>query len=387
MTVIGWPMAMSTVAGSVRWPAMDEQPREHVPWRIIFGAIFAVLAVGVGLLLLMKLTRIMGLLVVAGFFAVIFSPPIDFLQRRARMRRGLATMLVFLTGLGLFAGMLYAFIRPVVDQTQKFADDLPAYVDDAQHGRGPVGHLVKKYKVDDYLKRNQARFTKSLTSAGRQVPHYLGKVASGAAALLTILVLAILMALQGPKMQKGALQLLEPPRRRERFRRVAADCARAVTGYMFGNVLISLIAGTLSFLWLLIIGVPFAGVLGLWVGFADLIPLVGATLGAIPAVGVAFLHSTFAGVATVIFFVVYQQFENHVLQVSIMSKTVDLNPLTVLVSVLAGVELFGILGALLAIPVAGIIQVIVRDLYDEHRGQLKTEPSIGEAQIPMSQAE
>jgi predicted PurR-regulated permease PerM len=136
----------------------------------------------------------------------------------------------------------------------------------------------------------------------------------------------------------------------------------------------------------MIVGVPFKEVLGLWVAFADLIPLVGATLGAVPAVFVAFLHSVPAGIATVAFFVAYQQFENHVLQVSIMSKTVNLNPLTVLISVLAGVELFGILGALLCIPVAGIAQVVARDIYDERRGRLKPEPTVGAEEVPISQA-
>jgi hypothetical protein len=126
-------------------------------------------------------------------------------------------------------------------------------------------------------------------------------------------------------------------------------------------------------------------VLALWVAFADLIPLVGATLGAIPTILVALLHSTTAGIAMFAVFVAYQQFENHVLQVTIMSRTVRLNPLTVLVSVLAGVELFGILGALLAIPAAGVLQVILRDLYDHRRGGLKPEPTVGQDEVPVSQ--
>src|SRR5205823_3182914 len=130
-----------------------------------------------------SLTRIIGLLVVAGFFAVILGPPVNFLEKRAHVRRGVATVLVFLTGIALMAAMLYAFIRPIVDQTEKFVNDLPGYVDDAKAGRGTIGHLVKKYKVDDYVQKNQKRFKKSLTSAGRQVPHYLGKIASGVVAL------------------------------------------------------------------------------------------------------------------------------------------------------------------------------------------------------------
>jgi len=108
-------------------------------------------------------------------------------------------------------------------------------------------------------------------------------------------------------------------------------------------------------------------------------------LGAVPTILVAFLHSTTAGVGMLIVYIVYQQFENHVLQVAIMSKTVHINQLVVLVSVLIGVELLGMLGALLAIPVAGVLQVIVRDLWDHRRGRFKPEPTIGEDEIPVSE--
>jgi predicted PurR-regulated permease PerM len=210
-------------------------------------------------------------------------------------------------------------------------------------------------------------------------------VGNALAASLTIFVLAFLMILEGPNILSGGLNALSPPRQ-ERVRRVASDCARAVTGYMAGNLLISVIAGTATFVFLFFVHVPFRAVLALWVGFADLIPLVGATLGAVPTVLVAFLHSTPAGIGTIVFFVLYQQFENHVLQVTIMSRTVKLNPLAVLVSVLAGVELFGILGALLAIPAAGVIQVIARDLWDGRRGRPKEEPTVGVEETPVSEA-
>ncbi len=207
---------------------------------------------------------------------------------------------------------------------------------------------------------------------------------AGVVSLLTILVLTFMMVLYGPEILSGALGAM-PPAKRDRVRAVAADCAKALTGYVMGNLVISVIAGATTFIALAIFGVPFRGVLALWVGFADLIPLVGATLGAIPTVVVAFLHSTTAGIFILVFYVVYQQFENHVLQPAIMSKTVHINQLFVLVSVLIGVELFGILGALLAIPAAGVISVIVRDLWDNRRGKPKDEPTIGEDEVPVSE--
>jgi hypothetical protein len=120
------------------------------------------------------------------------------------------------------------------------------------------------------------------------------------------------------------------------------------------------------------------------VGIADLIPLIGATLGAIVAVTAAAFHSIPALIVVAIFFVAYQQLENHVLQPLILSRTVKLNPLTVIVAILVGVELAGILGALLAIPFAGIIQVIVRDLWDHREGGLKDEPTTGEEGVPIT---
>lgn len=191
-------------------------------------------------------------------------------------------------------------------------------------------------------------------------------------AAVTILVLLFLMLLEAGTITTTTLNLV-PARHRERVRTVATDASTAVSGYVFGNLVISAIAGVAAWLMLALLGVPYAGVLGLFVAFADLIPLVGATLGAVPTIAFAFLHSTTAGIVALIFFIVYQQFENHVLQVSIMSRTVKVNPLTVLVSVLIGVQLFGLLGALLAIPGAGIIQVVTVDLY--RGGTLPLEPT------------
>jgi predicted PurR-regulated permease PerM len=357
--------------------------RPPVPWRTILAIIGTTLAVGLALLLLWELRRILMWLVVAAFFAVLLNPAVDFVQRRTRVRRGIAAGLVFFLGILVFAGLLYAFIRPLVEQGQEFADKLPEYVEDARDGKGPVGRLVKRYKIDDYLERNEERLQEALRGAGQPALRVARAVANTVLAVVTVLVLAFLMLLQGPDLLRGGLNMLSPPRR-ERISRVAADCSRAVSGYMAGNLLISIIAGTAAYVFLLILGVPFREVLALWVAFADLIPLVGATLGAVPAVGVAFIHSVPAGIATLVFFIAYQQFENHVLQVTIMSRTVDLNPLLVLVSVLVGVELFGFLGALLAIPAGGVIQVIVRDIYDERRGRLKPEPTIGTDETPVS---
>ena len=367
-------------------PVAPADQRRPVPVRTIMATIGLVLATVVGLYLVVLLARIEAMLLVAAFFAVVLAQPVEFLHRRLRFRRGLATLVVILVGLGLFSAMVYSFISPLVDQTKHFADKFPGYLSEARAGRGPVGHLVKKYNLDKRLQDNQKKIRAQLGHIGGGALNAAKTVASGAAAVVTILVLAILMVMYGPQLMESGLGILSPPHR-ERVRAVGADCAKAVTGYVFGNLLISVIAGLVTFAGLAGFGVPFSGVLALWVGFADLIPLVGATLGAVPAVLVAFLHSTTAGIGMIVVYVIYQQFENHVLQVVIMSRTVQLNQLFVLVSVLIGVELLGFIGALLAIPAAGVVHVIVRDLWDHRSGRPKPEPTIGEDEVPVSEAE
>ena len=366
-------------------PPTPPAPRPPVPWRTIWATIFCVLLTLAGMLAIAHLGRIIAYLVVALFFATVLTPPVDLLVARARMRRGLATLVVFLVGLGLLAGMLYAFILPIVDQSQQFADDLPGYVDDAQKGEGTVGELVKRYKIDNYVQDHQQELQDWVSNLGTPALDVVKRIFTTLFAAITVLVLTFLMLLESNKLTAGALAVVPPPYR-DRVKNVAGDAARAVSGYVFGNVVISVIAGTATWIMLVILRVPYAGVLGLWVGFADLIPLVGATLGAVPTSLIAFLHSVPAGIATVVFFIVYQQFENHVLQVTIMSRTVRVNPLGVLVSVLIGVELFGLLGALLAIPGAGVTQVVVRDLWDNRSGRLKEEPTVGEDEVPVHAA-
>ena len=347
-----------------------------VPWRVIFASIAAVGAVVFGIVAVWEIRKIVTWLLIATFFAVILDPAVSFFQRRLHLRRSLSVLLVFLLGIVAVAAMLYAFIRPLVDQANQFTESFPGYVADARAGRGPVGHLVKRYNLDTYLKKNDARLRRALQGAGKPALRIARSVVNGLVALVTILVLAFLMLMEGPRMLDGGLRALSPPHQ-ARVRRVAADCSRALTGYMAGNLLISVIAGVVTYLGLWVFGVPFKGVLALWVGFADLIPMVGATLGAIVSVGVSFIHSIPAGIGMLVVYIVYQQFENHVLQVSIMARTVRLNPLVVLVSVLIGVELFGLLGALLAIPAAGVIQVIGKDIYETHHA-----PPVGAAEEP-----
>jgi predicted PurR-regulated permease PerM len=186
---------------------------------------------------------------------------------------------------------------------------------------------------------------------------------------ITIAFLTFFMLLEGPKWVERFYGLL-PEESQPRWRNVGNQIYRTVGGYVTGNLLISFIAGGLTALVLIIMGVPFAVALGLLVGILDLIPLAGATIAAFIIGAVAFIHSIPAGIVVVVFFIVYQQVENHFLQPVVYSRTVQLSPLVVLISVLVGAEIAGILGALGAIPVAGALQVVIVD-WLQHRRERK----------------
>jgi predicted PurR-regulated permease PerM len=337
-----------------------------------------VLATVLLLLVLRQVERIVVWIIVAAFFAVALYPVVGWVERKVvGGRRSLATLLVFVLVLVVLGGLITAFAVPLTQEGTAFAKQLPQQVQDARSGRGPVGALLQRTNALGYIQNNQDKikaFASGLTTPATGV---LRGVATGIAGIVTIFVLAYLMVLEGPKVVDGFLNLLHQETR-PRVRAVSADCAKSITGYLSGNLLISVICGVLTYITLLVMGVPFAGLIALFVALADLIPLVGATLGAVVAVLAAVIHSFPAFIVVGIFFIVYQQLENHLLQPVILSRTVKLNPLTVLVSILVAVELAGVLGAFLAIPIAGMIQVIARDLWDHRRGAPKVEPTVGE---------
>ena len=319
------------------------------------------------LFLVMHTTRVLVWIVVAAFFAVALNPAANWMQRRARWcKRWLATLLLFLVVFLFIGGLVTVFVVPLVREGGQLYDQFPQIVTDVRAGRGPIGNLAERFHILQYVESHSDQIRQYASNLGAPTLAFLSGAATTVAGIVTIFVLAYLMVLEAPKITDGFLSLFEP-RRAERIRRVGADCARTVTGYLTGNLLISVICGLLTYVVLKILGVPFAGLIALFVGIADLVPLVGATLGAVVAVIAGFSQSVTAGIVLIIFFVAYQQLENHLLQPVIFSRTVKLNALTVLIAILIAVELAGILGALLAIPVAAMIQIILRDVWDQRR--------------------
>ena len=347
-------------------PSSNRSPWARVDWRTIIGAVMVVVGVMAAVLFVVATQRILVWIVIAGFFAIILAPSVRRVQGRLGERRVLATGIVMFSFTVLLFGLIAFLVMPIRTQVVRTASDLPGTIDAAANGTGPIGHLVSRLNLNQLVHDHQDQLNRWAVKVSGSSISIARSVLNGVLGFLTIFVIAFLFLTQSSAMGNALLPLI-PRRRQTAAKRVALDAAAAVSGYMIGNLLISLIAGFAAFVVLLILRVPNPAVLALWVAFADLIPLVGATLGAVVAVFAAFLHTTSAGVASIVFFIIYQQFENSVLQTAVMSRTVKVNPLWVLLSVLLGVELFGYIGAVLAIPLAGSVQVLLKEIWGEVR--------------------
>jgi len=283
---------------------------------------------------------------------------------------------VFFIALLAFVGLGFLLLPPLVSQIRQFADALPDLVDDITAGRGPLGFLQDDYQIVDKIRsaieERGAGEVLGVTAAGIAVAQ---GVISAVVGIVAIAFITFFMLLEGPRLVARFLASL-PEGTRPRFARVAGDIYRTVGGYVTGNLLISLIAGVASALVLFGLGSDYAVALAVVVAILDLVPLAGATLAAIIVSAIAFIELGWVkGIAVIAFFLVYQQLENHILQPVIYGRTVQLSPLTVLVAVLIGAELVGILGALAAIPVAGIAQAIVREVVRYRREAIVATPA------------
>jgi len=316
-----------------------------------------------------RLRDVLLLIVVAGFIALILNPFVVFVQRRVR-RRGPAVAVVTIWAILVFAGLAIAFGYPLANGLTHLSHRLPEYVRDAAQGHGWIGHLVRRFHLTEWVTRNAPNLEALGAKLARPALTFGKGAVSVLAALATVAALVLLLLLEGPLMRRNLLGLMSPPRA-ARYARVAHEINQSVTGYVLGDLLTSLIAGVVVFVALAATGVPFPLLWALWVALVDFLPMIGGALAGIPTVLFAASHSLTAGIVTLAVFVGYQQLENHVLNPVVMSRTVNVNPLLVLVSILIGSSIgdwfggyFGaFVAALLSIPCAAALQVVVREIW------------------------
>ncbi len=343
--------------------------------RTIVVVLGIILAAAVMIEIVQVVRGVLIWILIAVFFALALNPAVVWLQEHGVRRRSVAVMMTFVGTILAIVAVAALFIPTLVDQVNEFVDAVPGYVEDLTAGEGRLGFLERDYHIVERVREalSEGGATKILGLSGTAIAITKG-VVTAVIATLTIAFLTLFMLFEGPAWVERFYSLL-PAEKQPRWRAIGSEIYRTIGGYVTGNLAISLIAGVTSTIVFLILDVPFAFALGLLVAILDLIPLAGATIAAVLVTTVAFLDSTTSGVIVLIFFILYQQLENHVLQPIVYGRTVQLSPLAVLISVLIGAELAGVIGALAAIPVAGTIQVILVDWLKHRRGALVEKPA------------
>jgi predicted PurR-regulated permease PerM len=344
-----------------------------------------VIVAALALYLVYLLRQPLGWLVLAGFIAVAVSGPVRVLERW--LRRGLAIAIVYM-GVILIPFLIGAvLVPPIVDQANNLATNAPQYADDLTRtvqDNKTLHDLDKKYNLTEKIKEQALKLPAKVGDAAGLLADVGAGIISSIFAGVTILILSIFMVGAAPRWRDSFVRL-QPGHRAQALNRLFDRIGSAVGGYVRGALLQALIAGVTAWIVLEILGVPYPVALALIIFLLDLVPLVGATLGAI-LVGVVTLFNDFptATIIWAVWSVVYQQVENTVIQPRIQSRAVQVEPFVVLVAVLFGSALFGVFGALLAIPAAATIQIAIYEYLLYRRGRLGVEP--GEESPPPGPA-
>jgi len=332
-------------------------------------------AVGLALVLVLLAWHVLTWILIAALLAAALNPAVEAFERRG-LGRPYAASLVFGLALLIVTAIGFLVIPPLITQVSDFVNAVPDFIDDITAGRGPLGFLQDDYQIVDRIRAAiEERGVGGVLGISQPVLDVVRSVVTAVVGTITVIFLTFFMLLEGPRTIAGLLGLL-PESVRPRYERVGRDIYRTISGYVTGNLLISLVAGLLATVVLFAVGSEFAVALGLLVAILDLIPLAGATLAAIIVSTVVLIETDWIRCLIVIaFFIGYQQFENHVLQPLVYGRTVQLSPLAVLCAVLVGAQLAGILGALLAIPVAGSLLAIGREVV-QYRKEVTGEPGV-----------
>lgn len=331
--------------------------RTH-PFLFGFTAALGVITAWILVQAVMSARQTLVMVIVAMFLAVGLNPAVERLQRIG-MSRPWAVATVFL-GLVLFmAGFVASLVPPLTEQISGFVSDIPNYITQLQNNP-KIAEWDRRYQL---LERASATLEEQNFQAN--VASWavgIGKVAiSGIFQTLTILILTLYFLSSLPQM-KTFFYRLAPRSRRARVALLGDEILYRIGGYVAGNFIISIIAGLTTYIFLEIIGVPYALALALIVAVTDLIPLIGATIGAVVVSAVGFLTGFGDGVACIIFFLIYQQIENYLVAPKVMKRSVDVQPAVTIIAALVGGALLGVVGALLAIPTAAAISLIVREV-------------------------
>lgn len=325
-----------------------------------------------GLAALNKVAGALLLIFIAFFLALALNAPVhwiaEHLPGKRRGSRTLATSISFLIVVLVISGFLAAIVPPTVSQVSSFVKELPDIVDDTRHEDNALGRFIRDNNLEGLTENLSDELSSAAKKSGSTAVSTLGTVGSSIFAVITVLAMTFMMLVEGPRWVRLAKSLL-PANRREYGAKLTRDMYKVVRGYVNGQVTIAFIASIFILPVLLILNIPYALALAAVVFVCGLIPMIGAYLGATIVSLVALLESPVSALLILAYYILYQQIENYVLQPRIQASATNMSPLLVFTSVIIGVNLNGLVGGLLAIPVVGCIRIVVID-YLQSRGKL-----------------
>jgi predicted PurR-regulated permease PerM len=345
-------------------PGRPLAPRS--PFRVAFSAALGV-ALAYGLVMaLIAVQSVLVLLLTAAFLAIGLNPAVEALERR-HMRRSFSVAVVLFVVLLFFVGFGFAVVPPIVEQAQAFVNAAPAYLAQLQDNER-IASLDERFGL---LQRAQDVVADperiGMGAAGGVLG--VGKVVFGFFfSTLTVFIVTLYFLANLPSIKAQAYRLV-PRTRRARVGLLTDEILARVGGYVAGAVSIASLSAGLAYVLLTVLEIDYAVALAMLVFLTGLIPLIGATIGAVVLTTVALFTSVQAGVIVAVYFVIYQQVENYVLYPRIMQRSVDVSPAATVVAVLIGGALLGVLGALLAIPIAAAVQLVLAEVIAPRQDQ------------------
>lgn len=328
----------------------------------------ALIGAVVALSLLWILQGILLVILASFVLAIGFQPAIVWFEQRG-MRRGLGLALVVMGFLVVLGGLLTLALPLIASQAAEMVEELPAFVERLQASDGLLARLAGMIDVE--------RITSEGTPDPTAALEMVGNIAGFGFNFLTVLLVTPYFAMAMPEIKLWLVRLLRP-QHREDFLRLLGESTDLMANFIVGNLIVSVIAGVVTWIGLSIIGVPYALALAAWVAITDLIPILGALLGAAGVAVVALTQSPETLLWSMVLLVAYQQVENFVIAPRVMNRAVDLSPASVIIALMVGGSLAGLVGALLALPIAALLKIVFRDYVVQERiDQIRAEATNG----------
>lgn len=354
-----------------------------------FVRLFFVAAAFVGgVFVLWKLTPSLMIVLVSFFLAMALNPPVSSLANRLPGHsRVLATTVSYIIVLSIIGFFVYVAIPPMVRQTTNFINALPGYVEEVSSQKGVVGDLIKRYNLQDDVNsfvegaRNQAG--NIVQGVGGSVITGVTNILSGFVTLVTVLVLTFLALIEGPRWLERLWSIYTDEHKLQHHKYLVSRMYTVVTRYVSGQVFVATLAGAAGLLVLFALtsffSVPLTAVLPLafLIFLTDLIPMIGAIIGATIVVFVLVFNDLGAAFTFAVYFFIYQQIENNLIQPTVQARTIELSALAILVAALIGINLLGPVGGFLAIPAAGCIRVLLIDYFERRKSVKPTRKGWG----------